>query len=245
MDEIIDGPRYRQVASALKVEIETVLQPGDPIETESVLEQRFGVSRITIRRAIDELAREGLLIRRQGSGTFVARPKVTEELGIMHSWTASMRELGLEPRTVDCEILQVVPPAWVKQDLGLDPAASEHVLRVERLRYANGEALALMVDYLRLCFAPTLMEEGLEDESLYETLKKRYHFKLAWVKDRVTARGASLVEARLLDIEPGAPVLYVRRITYLSDSDKEPLVAGSVVARADRYEYRVSGLSRD
>jgi GntR family transcriptional regulator len=240
MSEVIEGPRYRQIARALKAEIEESLQAGDPIETEFALEQRFGVSRITIRRAIDELAREGLLVRRQGSGTFVAQPKVTQELGILHSWTESMRELGLEPRTVDCEILQVVPPTWVAQDLRLDPSAPESVLRIQRLRYANEEALALMVDYLRMRFVPNLMEKGLDGESLYETLEKRYGLELAWVKDRVTARSASLLEARLLGVEPNAPVLYVRRITYLPN--EEPLVAASVVVRADRYEYRVSGL---
>jgi GntR family transcriptional regulator len=240
MSEVIEGPRYQQVARALKAEIEDSLQPGDPIETEAVLEQRFGVSRITIRRAIDELVRKGLLVRRQGSGTFVTRPRVTQELGILYSWTESMRELGLEPRTVDCEILQVVPPAWVIQDLRLNPAVPENVLRIQRLRYANEEALALMVDYLRMHLVPDLMEKGLDGESLYQTLEKRYALDLAWVKDRVTARSASLLEARLLGIEPTAPVLYVRRVTYLSD--EVPLVAGSVVVRADRYEYRVSGL---
>lgn len=240
MRDVLSGPIYRQIACTLKTEIEESFQAGDPIETELALEQRFGVSRITVRRAIDELVHEGLLVRRQGSGTFVAQPKVIQELGILHSWTESMRELGLEPRTVDCEILQVVPPPWVAQDLQLDSSSLEHVLRIQRLRYANEEALALMVDYLRMRFVPDLMEKGLAGESLYETLEKGYGLKLAWVKDRVTARSASLLEARLLGIEPNAPVLYVRRITYLPN--EEPLVAASVVARADRYEYRVSGL---
>jgi GntR family transcriptional regulator len=242
MSEVIEGPRYRQIARALKAEIEESFQAGDSIETEQALEQRFGVSRITIRHAIDELVREGLLVRRQGSGTFVAQPKVTQELGILRSWTESMRELGLEPRTVDCEILQVVPPIWVAQDLQIDPS-SENVLRIQRLRYANEEALALMVDYLRMRFVPDLMEKGLDGESLYETLEKRYGLELARVKDRVTARSASVLEARLLGIEPNAPVLCVRRITYLPN--EEPLLAASVVVRADRYEYRVSGLAHN
>ena len=242
MKEDIEEPLYRKIARTLRTEIEEQLQPGDIIATEAELEQRFGVSRITVRRAVDELVHIGLLVRRQGSGTFVAQQKVTQELGVLHSWTERMRELGFEPRTVDCEMLQVVPPAWVVKELQLDPAAPEGVLRIQRLRYANEEPISLMVDYLRLHFVPDLAEKGLEGESLYETLEKRYGLELARAKDTVTARSATMFEARLLGVEPGAPVLYVTRVTYLPND--EPLAAATVVSRADRYEYRVTGHPR-
>ncbi|WP_165423354.1 GntR family transcriptional regulator [Ktedonosporobacter rubrisoli] len=237
-----DGPLYKQIAHTLRSEIEEKLQPGETIETEAELEQRFSVSRITVRRAIDELVHQGLLVRRQGSGTFVAQRKVTQELGVLHSWTERMRELGLEPHTVDCEMLQVVPPAWVAEALQIDLNAPENVLRIQRLRYADEEPISLMVDYLRLRFSPDIAEKGLEGESLYETLEKRYGLDLARVSDKVTARRATHFEASLLGVEPGAPVLFVTRVTYLPND--EPVVAATVVSRADRYEYRVSGLPR-
>src|SRR6266700_2371733 len=229
----VEEPLYQQIARTLRKEIGEQLQAGEPIDTESELENRFGVSRITVRRAIDELVHEGLLVRRRGSGTFVAQSKVTQELGALHSWTEQMRGLGFEPHTVDCEMLQVVRP---------DPATDESVLRIQRLRYADNEPLSLMVDYLRLRFVPDLAVKGIEGESLYETLEKRYKLELAWVEDTVTARRATLFEARLLGIETGAPILYVTRVTYLPDD--EPLGAASVVTRADRYEYRVTGRPR-
>ncbi len=240
-----EGPRYRQIARALQTEIEQNLRPGDPIGTEAELEQRFGVSRITIRRAIDELVHADLLVRRQGSGTFVAQRKVTQELGVLHSWTERMHELGFEPRTVDCEMMQVVPPKWVAEALKLDlndPSNAEPVLRIQRLRYANEEPISLMVDYIRLRFTPDLAIKGLEGESLYETLEGRYGLELAQAKDTVTARRATMFEARLLGIEPNDPVLYVTRVTYLPND--EPLDAATVVSRADRYEYRITGLPR-
>lgn len=239
MKEEVEEPLYRKIERILRAEIEERLRPGDLIPTEAELEQRFGVSRITVRRAIDELAHANLLVRRQGSGTFVAQRKVTQELGILHSWTELMRELGFKPRTVDCEMMQVVPPAWVAQELNLDPVQPEAVLRIQRLRYADEEPISLMVDYVRLYFVPDLAERGLEGESLYETLEKRYGLDLAQAKDTVTARRATLFEARLLGIEPGSPVLYVTRVTYLPDN--KPLGAATVVSRADRYEYRVTG----
>jgi GntR family transcriptional regulator len=242
MKEDIDEPLYRQIARTLRTEIEEQLRSGDPIGTEAELEHRFGVSRITVRRAIDELVHAGLLVRRQGSGTFVSRIKVTEELGVLYSWTERMRELGFEPHTMDCEMLQVVPPVWIAKALHLDLAAPESVLRIQRLRYGGDEPLSLMVDYLRLRFVPDLAEKGLDGESLYETLVQRYGLELARAEDTVTARIATLFEARLLGVEPGAPVLYVTRVTYLPND--EPLGAATVVSRADRYEYRISGHPR-
>lgn len=236
------GPLYRQVAEALRAEIEGRLRPGEAIPTESELERRFGVSRITVRRALDELARAGLVTRRRGSGTFVTRPKVTEQLGVLHSWAEGMRAQGLEPRTVDCEILRIAPPAWVAQALRLDPDASAAVLRVQRLRHAGDEPLCLMVDYLPHYIAPDLPERGLEGESLYETLERRYKLIPGRVEDTVSARGATMFEALLLGVSPGAPVLYVTRLTY--GADDEPAIAASVVSRADRYAYRVSGRAR-
>jgi DNA-binding GntR family transcriptional regulator len=232
-------PLYRQIADTLRAEVMASSHPGEAIATEAELEQRFSVSRITIRRALDEIVREGLLVRRRGSGTFVARPKIAEQLGILHSWTDGMRRQGLEPRTVDCEILQVVPPQWVVQALRLDPLEAQTVLRVQRLRYADNEPLCLMADHLRMRFVADLLEDDLRGESLYDTLETRCGLELARVEDTVSARGASVFEASLLGVSPGAPVLFVTRVTYLRDD--EPLDAATVVSRADRYEYRVSG----
>ena len=239
MRDADEGPLYRQIARKLRIQIEQ-MKPGEALGTEAELEQRFAVSRITIRRAIDELAQDGLVTRRPGQGTFVSRTKIADKLGILYSWTERMHELGLEPHTVDCEILQVVPPASILETLKLD--ASESFLRIQRLRYGGEEPLAVMTDYIRTRFAPDLLEKGLDGESLYDTLEKRYKLALIRAEDTVTARRATLFEARLLDIEPEAPVLQMTRITYTAH--EQPLGLGIVVSRADRYEYRVVGYPR-
>jgi GntR family transcriptional regulator len=235
-------PLYQQVATVLRTEIEQRMRPGEAIATETELETRFGVSRITIRRAIDLLERAGLVYRRQGSGTFVTRPRVTEELGVLHSWTEGMRAQGLEPRTVHCAILTISAPEWVAGALRLDAAQGEPVLRIERLRYAGDEPLCLMVDYVRSRFVPGLAEAGLKTESLYETLATTYGLELARADDTVTAREADVVEASLLRLPARAPVLHVTRVTYLPGD--EPLGAATVVSVATRYAYRVSGRPR-
>lgn len=232
------GPLYRQVAAALRAEIEARPRAGEAIATEAELERRFAVSRITVRRAIDLLCQAGLLTRRQGSGTYVTIPRVTEELGTLHSWTEGMRAQGLEPRTVHYEALRLAPPAWVGQALGMDPA-TDLVLRIERLRYAGEEPLCLMTDYLLPQYVPGLLEDGLAGESLYETLAHRYGLELACVEDTVSARAAGVLEGSLLGVSPGAPVLAVTRLSYLADD--RPLAAATVISRADRYAYRVKG----
>ncbi len=234
------GPLYQRVAEALRAEL-VGLATGAALPSEAALGARFRVSRITVRRALDVLAQSGLVVRRQGSGTFVAAPRVAERLGVLHSWTQAMRALGLEPRTVECTIVRAEPPPWVSAALGLE--AAETVWRVQRLRYAGDGPLCLMADYLRPRYVPDLEERGLDGESLYETLERGYGLRLARVEDTVSAREASAVEAGLLGVVAGAPVLHVARLTYVRVDPQadEPLGAATVVSRADRYEYRVTG----
>jgi GntR family transcriptional regulator len=234
-------PLYRRVAHELRGEIEERMEPGEAIATETALGLRFGVSRITIRRAIDLLEQAGLVHRRQGSGTYVRPRRVVEELGAIHSWTDDMRGQGLEPRTVHADLLVVSAPAWVATALRLG-ADDQSVLRLERLRYANEEPISVMVDFLRLDFVPGLAREGLCDESLYLTLASRYHLDLDRAEDTVTAREASFIEASLLRLKIHSPVLQVKRVTYLPDNI--PLGAATAVTNAARYAYHVTGRPR-
>jgi len=221
------------------MQIESEMRPGDSIAPEPELERRFGVSRVTVRRAIDVLVQDGSLVRRQGSGTYVTQRKVVEELGVMLGWTESMRRQGLVPHTVDCEILRVVPPAQVAELLGQDPQSRETVVRVQRLRYADDEPLCLMTDYVAERFVPGLTEDGLSGESLYDALHNRYNLELCCVKDTVTARAATVKESALLGVSVGAPLLRVTRVTLQADG--VPLVVAFVSSRADRYAYQVTG----
>ncbi len=227
-------PLYAQVKRALQVEIENQMKPGDTIPSEPALEKRFGVSRITVRRALDELVSEGMIVRQQGLGTFVREKRIAQELPRLLSWSAQMRQMGLEPRSASCEIELVEPTK--EQAALLDLSPGERVVRIRRLRYANDEPICIMTNYIPEALVPGLVNEGLVDDSLYATLPK-FGLKPVRAEDRVEARTASEWEANQLQMSKWAPLLQVTRLTR--DAADNPLYISVVANRADKFVYTV------
>jgi GntR family transcriptional regulator len=225
-------PLYLQVKQALQRDIEREMHPGQALPAEPELEKRFGVSRITIRRALDELESEGLIIRRQGRGTFVREPPIMQEMSTLFSWTYAMRRMGYEIETRRCEIDLIEPSRELSSWLQL--ALQQRVVRIRRLRYAAGAPVCLMTNYLPEGLIPDLLEQGLRHESLYTTLVEHQLIPVH-AADRVEARAATAWEAELLQIAPQSPLLQVTRISY--DAGGHPLDVAVVSSRADRYSY--------
>lgn len=227
-------PLYVQVREKLREEL-AHSEAGTMIPTEAALEQRFGVSRITIRKAIDDLVAEGLLVRQQGRGTFREVPKLVHELNNITSWTEQMNALGYSPRTVAREVAEIAPPRKIVTLLELPPG--EKVIQIRRTRLANDEPITLMVNYLPGSLVPGILDADNKLESLYEFLKVQYQLLPAEAVDTVETRAASETESEKLQIEPWSPVLVVTRVARLEDG--RPLEVCVAVSRGDRYEYRV------
>jgi len=225
-------PLYAQIKLSLKEEIEDRMKPGDPIETEDKLEKRFNVSRITIRRALDELESDGLISRQQGRGTFVRERQIEQELSQLLSWSNQIREKGMHPSSTHCEI-EVVDPTKEFASLLL-MKHGEKVVRIRRLRLANDEAICIMTNYIPETKVPGLAREGLVNDSLYATLPK-YGIKATQAEDRVEARLATDKEAHMLQIHKGFPLLQVTRLTL--DNTGTPLYIAVVANRADKFVY--------
>lgn len=233
-DENNPLPLYAQVKHALKNEIENWMKPGDLIATEPELEKRYDVSRITIRRALDELESDGLITRQQGRGTFVREQQIVQELPQLQSWSSQMREKGLVPKSKTCEIDLVEPTKEQVQMLKLKPG--ESIIRIRRLRYANDEPICIMTNYLPQTLVPGVEKNGLVNDSLYETLAK-YGLKPARAEDRVEARTPTEREASQLHITKWAPLLQVTRLTR--NNNNEPLYIAVVTNRSDKFVYTV------
>lgn len=228
-------PLYVQVRERLRAELDRMEQ-GKPIPVEAELEKQFGVSRITIRRAIDELASEGLLLRQQGKGTFVQRPKLTHELSLITSWTDQLKRLGFMPRTAHRKCIEEVAAAHVADALRLEP--SEKVIKIQRVRLAQREPISYMMNYIPSRLVPGFLKKKFAQESLYELLENEYDLIAAMAVDTVGSRLATEEEAAALRIDRKAPVLSVRRLSFLEDGI--PLELAFVTSRGDRYQYEVT-----
>ena len=232
-------PLYARVEQALLERIHRRYRPGDLLPTQQELAREFGTSLITVKRALDEIARRGLLRSTRGRGTVVQRPVVEDDRRGLTSWTDTMTGLGRTPETLRCRLRVRVPPPAVARTLGLK--ARERTGVGERLRALDGEPFCLMHNELPLSLVPDLAEEGLHEESLYRRLKVRYGLVPQRADEEVEARPATPGEKRALG--PGAStVLVVRRHTWLADG--RPLEVADMIASARRYRYRV-GIVRD
>jgi GntR family transcriptional regulator len=228
-------PLYVQVRETLRGEYGQ-LPPKTAIPTELELIERFGVSRITLRKAIDDLVVEGLLERHQGRGTFTSVPKLTHELNAITSWTEQLQSLGYKPRTAHRICREITPPRRVAHALGL--LSDEKVVMLRRTRLVGDEPLSLMTNYLPGRLVPNIVQTSKMVESLYELLEQRYGLIPERAIDTVETRSATDEEAETLGIEPWSPVLVVTRLSFLKDDT--PLELAIAVSRGDRYQYRVA-----
>ncbi|MFZ5827264.1 MAG: GntR family transcriptional regulator [Bacillota bacterium] len=229
-------PLYRRLMDHLLEEIDAGrLQPGQQILSERELADQFDMSRMTVRHALNELVNQGVLFRHQGKGTFVGRPKIRQKLRGLSSFTEDMLNRGLRPggRVLSVE---VVPASYrVRQALGL--AEHSHVVRVERLRLADGEPMALENTHLPYPRFAGLIGEKLEDLSLYKVLQDRFNVSFGTALQAIEPAQADTNLARTLWIEEGSLLLLLERTTFAQQGD--PVEFATSYYRADRYRFEV------
>ena len=234
LDRASPIPLYYQLSSQLEAVINAGdLTAGDSIENEVALAQRLGLSRPTVRRAIQELVAKGLLVRQRGVGTSVASRMVHRraELTSLHD---DLARDGRAPRTKVLELSADVHDGRVATALALDPGTP--LLFVERLRSAGDEPLAMMRNWLPPRFADITRDE-LETTGLYTLLRARGgHPHVA--RQSIGARTTSPREARLLGTRRSAPVLTMSRRAF--DSAGSALELGEHSYRSDSYSIEVT-----
>lgn len=233
LDRTSPVPLYFQVAQHLERAIETgELAVGSHLDNEIAVAEQIGVSRPTVRRAIEYLVGRGLLVRKRGIGTRVIHPKVRRSMELTSLYDDLVAH-GADPRTEVLSLDTRAAPDFVARALGIEDGTP--VVAVERLRYAKGEPLALMRNYLILGLV-ALTQERLEQTGLYELMRaagERPHL----ASQAVGARAATTAEARILGERRGAPLLTMRRTTY--DAGGRALEFGDHVYRASLYSFEV------
>ncbi len=233
LDRRMPLPLYYQVKTVVLQRIRAgEFKPNDQLPAEDVLARQFGVSKATVRHALNELTREGVLRRVQGSGTFVADPRI--ELGAKQllSFTAEMRARGLEPSSRVLHQEVQVADARLTDLLGLPAEAG--VLCLRRLRLTRGEPMILQTTYLPLHLAPGIEHRDFSNNSLYEVLSDSYGVVPARAHETHRAVLLAPHEAEVLNSEPGTAALKVQRITF--DATGRPFEVVDSLMRGDRYE---------
>ncbi len=230
------SPYYRWLTQVLSEDIaHGVYKPGDALPTEHELMRRYDLSSTTVRRAVHDLAREGLIYRRAGKGTFVKRSKIEEHLQYLTSFAEEMQSRNIKPnfRLVRAEAIK--PPSDVAHLLR--HASDEPVFLIERIQYANDEPIAVARGYWRRDVGEHLAQQDLNRVSLYETIEKQLLIPLVEADESISAVLAEPDISRKLHVRRGAPLLVRRRLT--STNQMCPIEYTVTFYRPDRYEYKV------
>jgi len=228
-------PLYYKIESDLKNKIFSGhYKPGNILPSERELIDIYKVSRLTARAAVDRLATENLVVKIQGKGTFVSKPKLKYRIGHLYS---SGEEILMKYYEIETKVLNlkiIIADKNVKEYLELQE--NEKTVYLERLRYADTTPVALIKSYLPYRYVPNIELVDFNDKSLYQTLENSYGLQLNEAQETIEAVRANTRSANLLEIKPGTPLLLDHRITYLIDGK---IIEYEIVEyRSDIYKYR-------
>ncbi|WP_243769982.1 GntR family transcriptional regulator [Amycolatopsis acidicola] len=224
-------PRYYAVKVRL-LELIGELGEGATLPTERELSERYDVSRASIRQAVSELVLEGKLRRRQGSGTFVAPPKLVQRLSL-GSYTESLRQEGLEPARTLITLEHRPADPGLAGELQLVPG--EDVIHLERVLLADGERIGLESTYLVSSRFPALMDVFDPEESLYACLRDQLGVVFEGAEERVETVLATPREALLIGTNPALPMLLVHRVSW--EPGGKPFERVRSLFRGDRLSF--------
>ncbi len=230
-------PYYLQLIKLLKEKITASdWKSGDQLPSEPEMCERFSVSRTVVRQALQEIELEGLIVRRKGKGTFVAEPKINENLAQkLTGFYQDMVELGKRPVTQVLRQEIISAPSHVAQYLHQAPGTP--VIVLQRLRFVDNEPIVLVTSYLPYTLCPQLATEDLTDQSLYAVLEKKYGLRIARGRRYIEAVAANETEASLLHIEEGAPLISLDSVSFLDNG--APVEYYHAVHRGDRSRFEV------
>lgn len=225
-------PLYRQLMERILTDIAQGRYPlSSKIPSERELGEMYQVSRVTVRRALNELTEQGVLKKRQGKGTFVSTPKICRDLRDVNSFHEACRVQGLTAGTQVIAVQVVQAEEKTQENLQLD---DDRVLEIERLRTADGLPIMLEVNHFPLSYT-YLMKENLND-SLYAILERNGITPRRGIHE-ISLCYATPRQARLLQVESGSALLLLREVVF--DQHGRPLHTSEQVIRGDCFTFRI------
>lgn len=236
LDKDCATPLYIQLRDGIRKSIETKeLKPGDKIDSEKKIAQKYGVSVITARNALNELAMEGLIVRKRGKGTFVSSVKYQSDYTKVQSFTESCIASGLKPGSVLLQSKVIDAPDYLTKALELEP--NSQVIFISRLRTIDGVPMVIENSYLPMAYMEILRED-LDKISLYDILEKKFGEEILKSHKEVEIIKASEEQAELIHVERGTALLSVESIAYAKG--RKPVYAGTQLINGEKFKLKIS-----
>jgi GntR family transcriptional regulator len=233
-------PRHEQISDWLRQQIEQgAYEVDEKLPSENELGDRFDVSRVTVRRALQTLENEDYIYRRQGLGSFVKERRAAQGLVRLTDFAQDMAQAGLEASSVVEHQAPESPPPKVAVRLGTE---DEQVMRLDRLRLGDGSPVAFDRTWLPMFYAQLLEGHDLEQETIYQILETEYDIPVLRGKYRITAANADPTVAEPLGVDEGEALLLIERLS-LTEGDKRVYFQRRYY-RSDRVAYELE-LARD
>lgn len=233
IDRTRPEPIYRQIREWMRQQIASGLWPEHyKLKPETELIEDLGVSRGTLRKAIADLTAEGFLVAIHGRGTFVSSSTLEQPLA--NGLVAFSEDLARQGVPFETEVLEqqiAHPPQRIAALMSV--STETQVLTLKRRRIVHHEPIALLHNYVLIDRAPDIAATDFVHQGLFVTLEQNYHLSLSWGQRTFQAQVADADVSHQLKIEPGAPVMYIEQVTYLSDGT--PIELSDIWLRGDRF----------
>jgi len=232
MDTVGAQPKMTKQSAARQQVLELIerLGVGTAIPSERQLSADLGVSRLTVRAALDDLAREGYLVRRRGSGTYVQQPKISQQL-TMTSFSEDMRRRGMAPSSTTLSLTRQLAGPRLGRFLNVSPG--DDVVVVKRLRLADGVSMAIETLHIPASVVPGVEPRDLEG-SFYELLQTRYEIEIASATQTIEPTVTNEEESAVLEVPLHSPAFLFERTSR--DLSGRTLEFVHSIYRGDRYQ---------
>jgi GntR family transcriptional regulator len=236
LDHESTTPLYIQLKEHLRMQIEAgVFPPGARLPSERELAQTFQMSRMTVRQALQLLAKDGFVTSHIGKGTYVRRPRIAQELRFLTSFTEDMRQRDMTPSS------RVIRAALdhADEDVAehLRVAVGAETVLLSRVRLADNEPMVWEICHLKHHLCPGILDHhDFSEESLYQVLREVYGLRLIWAEETAGARMPNKEERDVLDMDSRTPILSRTRVTYIEYD--QPVEYVRSACRSDRYQFR-------
>jgi GntR family transcriptional regulator len=228
-------PLYLQIKDYIRLNIQHgVFAVNERIPSERQLAEQFGVNRLTVSKALNELAQEGAVYSRVGKGTYVAPAKIDQALQSLTSFTQDMTGRG--KRAASRVLHAAIEPAGEEAAKALMILPGAEVVVLHRVRMADDQPIALEKSHVIYALCPGILDQhDFSGESLYAVLRTEYNLHMTYAHQTIEARTAGDGERETLEAEPGLPILFITRVTY--DHNDHPVEYVRSSYRGDRYKF--------